>query len=183
MTQTRRTRRWTQTLKNLKEHKKNENNRGVWHNGNLPQGTNTIGLSRMTPWSQLIFDKSDSVRSRTEECKNHSHVKTEKFRSNYHQSCRNFGPNKVMLDPSCTWIRCTMVSSCYSNGPFNSDLVETFKTNAFNAFVLDRVIGPFGTCNRSLLVFLGWSTSGWDLDLPFPSVWVSFLALGGLAFA
>jgi hypothetical protein len=23
---------------------------GVWHNGNLPQGTNTIGLSRMTPW-------------------------------------------------------------------------------------------------------------------------------------
>jgi hypothetical protein len=42
-------------------------------------------------------------------------------------------------------------------------LVETFKTNAFNAsfnaFVLDRVIGPFGTCNGSLLVFLGWSTS------------------------
>jgi len=47
---------------------------GVWHNGNLPQGTNTIGLSRMTPWSQLIFDKSNSVHSRTEECKNHSHM-------------------------------------------------------------------------------------------------------------
>jgi hypothetical protein len=47
---------------------------GVWHNGNLPQGTNTIGLRRMTPRSQLIFDKSDSVRSRTEECKNHSHT-------------------------------------------------------------------------------------------------------------
>jgi len=47
---------------------------GVWHNGNLPQGTNTIGLSRMTPRSQLIFDKSDSVCSRTEECKNHSHT-------------------------------------------------------------------------------------------------------------
>jgi hypothetical protein len=47
---------------------------GVWHNGNLSQGTNTIGLSRMTPRSQLIFDKSDSVRSRTEECKNHSHM-------------------------------------------------------------------------------------------------------------
>ena len=47
---------------------------GVWHNGNLSQGTNTIGLSRMTPRSQLIFDKSDSVRSRTEECKNHSHT-------------------------------------------------------------------------------------------------------------
>ena len=47
---------------------------GVWHNGNLPQGTSTIGRSRMTPRSQLIFDKSDSVRSRTEECKNHSHT-------------------------------------------------------------------------------------------------------------
>jgi hypothetical protein len=31
-------------------------------------------LSRMTPRSQLIFDKSDSVCSRTEECKNHSHT-------------------------------------------------------------------------------------------------------------
>jgi hypothetical protein len=40
-----------------------------------------------------------------------------------------------------------------------SDLVETFKINAFNAFVLDRVIGPFGTCNGSLLVLFGWSTS------------------------
>jgi hypothetical protein len=38
-------------------------------------------------------------------------------------------------------------------------LVETFKINAFNAFVLDRVIGPFGTCNGSLLVLFGWSTS------------------------
>jgi len=47
---------------------------GVWHNGNLPQGTYTIGLSRMTPRSQLIFDKSDLVRSRTEECNNHSHM-------------------------------------------------------------------------------------------------------------
>jgi len=27
---------------------------GVWHNGNMPQGTNTIGLSRMTPQSQLV---------------------------------------------------------------------------------------------------------------------------------
>ena len=47
---------------------------GVWHNGNLPQGTNTSGMSRMTPQSQLIYDKSDSVRSRTEERKNHSHM-------------------------------------------------------------------------------------------------------------
>ena len=47
---------------------------GVQHNGNLPQGTNTIGMSRMMPRSQLIFDKSDSVRSKTEECKNNSHT-------------------------------------------------------------------------------------------------------------
>ena len=69
------------------------------------------------------------------------------------------GSNKVVLSPSCTWIRCTRASSWYSNGPFNSDLVETFKTNAFNAFILDRVIGPFGIFNGSSLVFLGWSTS------------------------
>jgi hypothetical protein len=73
------------------------------------------------------------------------------------------GSNKVVLGRSCTWIRCTTTSFWYSNGPFNSDLVKTFKTNAFNIsfniFVLDRVIWPFGTCNRSLLVFLGWSTS------------------------
>jgi hypothetical protein len=46
---------------------------GVWHNGNLPQRTTTIEMSRMTPRNQLIFDKSDSVHSRTEKCKNHSH--------------------------------------------------------------------------------------------------------------
>jgi len=43
---------------------------GVSHNRNLSQGTNIIGMSRMTSWNQLIFDKSDSVRSRIEECKN-----------------------------------------------------------------------------------------------------------------
>ena len=46
----------------------------VWHNGNLPQGTNTIGMSRMMPRSKSIFDKSNSIRSRTEEWKNHSHT-------------------------------------------------------------------------------------------------------------
>jgi hypothetical protein len=48
--------------------------RGVWHNENLSQGTDTIGMSRMMPQSQLIFDKSHSVHSRTKECKNHSHT-------------------------------------------------------------------------------------------------------------
>jgi hypothetical protein len=71
-------------------------------------------------------------------------------------------PNKIVLGPSCTWIRCIRGGSWYSNGPFNSNLVETFKTNAlnasFNVCILDRFIWPFGTCNGSLLVFLGWST-------------------------
>jgi hypothetical protein len=31
-------------------------------------------MGRMTPQSQLIFDKSDSGRSRTEECKNYSRM-------------------------------------------------------------------------------------------------------------
>ena len=57
------------------------------------------------------------------------------------------------------------------DGPSNSDFAETFKTNAFNAsfnvFVLDRVIGPFGTCNGSLLVFLGWSASRWLRNTTF----------------
>ena len=80
------------------------------------------------------------------------------------------GPKKIVLGPSCTWIRCTRASSWYSNGPFNSNLVETFKTNAFNSFILDRVIGPFGTCTGSLLVFLGWSTSR---GLP---IWLGFFS-------
>ena len=57
---------------------------GVWHNGNLSQGTNTIGRGRMTQRSQLIFDKWDSVRSRTEECKNHSHTNW-KVQNQFHQ--------------------------------------------------------------------------------------------------
>ena len=123
----------------------------------------------MTSWSLLIFDESDLVRSRIEKCKNHSHtLKLKKSEVIFINGC------PLMLDTSCTWIKCTRVSSWYSNGHFNSDLVETFKTNEFNAsfnvFVLDRVIGPFGTCKGSLLVFLGWSTSsplsskGFDLE-------------------
>ena len=79
-------------------------------------------------------------------------------------------PNKVGLGPSYIWIRYIRASSWYSNEPFKYNVVETFKTNAFNAFALDKVIGPFGTCNGSLLVFLGWSTScplsskGFDLE-------------------
>jgi hypothetical protein len=64
---------------------------GVWHNRNLPQGTNTIGMSRMTPRTQLIFYKSDSIRSRTEECKNHFHtLKLENSEVISIKGCQNF---------------------------------------------------------------------------------------------
>jgi hypothetical protein len=64
---------------------------GVWHNKNLPQGTNTIGMSRMTPRSQLIFVKWNSVCSRTEECKNHSHkLKLKNSEVIIIKGCRNF---------------------------------------------------------------------------------------------
>jgi hypothetical protein len=39
----------------------------------------------MTTQSHLIFDKLNSIRSTTEECKNHPHFKIERFRSNIHQ--------------------------------------------------------------------------------------------------
>jgi hypothetical protein len=65
---------------------------GVWHNGNLPQGTNTIGISR-----QLIFNKSDLVRSRTEECKNNSHtLKLKNSEVIFIQGCWNFGYMSLM---------------------------------------------------------------------------------------
>jgi hypothetical protein len=64
----------------------------VWQNGNLPQDTNTIGMSRMTSWSHLTFDKSDSVRSRTKECKNHSHtLKLKNLEVIFINGCWNLG--------------------------------------------------------------------------------------------
>jgi hypothetical protein len=65
---------------------------GDWHNGNLPQGTNTIRMTRMTLRSQLIFDKSYSVRSKTEEWKNHSHtLKLKNSEVIIIKGCRNLG--------------------------------------------------------------------------------------------
>ena len=128
---------------------------------------------------------SDSVRSRTEEHKNHSHtlklknseviiIKAHNIKSMFcHLCCFQVVEGffcflcypHLMAQIRLCW---TTLAHRYSNRPFNSDLVETFKTNAFNAsfnaFVLDRVIGPFGTCNGSLLVFLGWSTSSVLID-------------------
>ena len=49
-----------------------------------PKVPTLLEWSRMTPQSQLIFNKSDSVRSRTEEYKNLLHIKTKKFRSIIH---------------------------------------------------------------------------------------------------
>ena len=49
-------------------------------------------FTSMTPQSQLIFDKSDSVRSRTEECNNHSHtLKLKNSEVIFIKGCRNFG--------------------------------------------------------------------------------------------
>ena len=71
-----------------------------------------------------------------------------------------YGLNKVGLDPFCTWIKCIKASSWCSNGSLIYALTKTCKTSSFNAFVLDLVTSPFGTSNGSLLVFVGWSTSG-----------------------
>jgi hypothetical protein len=39
----------------------------------IPKAPTLLEWSRMTPRSRLIFDKSNSVHSRIEEWKNHSH--------------------------------------------------------------------------------------------------------------
>jgi hypothetical protein len=57
-----------------------------------PKAPTQLEWSRMTPRSQLIFDKSDSVRSRTEEYKNHSHtLKLKNSEVIIMNGCRNFG--------------------------------------------------------------------------------------------
>ena len=43
----------------------NQNKSNMSDTKNLPKGTNTIGMNKMTSPNQLIFYKSDSVRSRT----------------------------------------------------------------------------------------------------------------------
>jgi hypothetical protein len=46
----------------------------------------------MTLQSQAIFDKSDLVRLRTEECENHSHtLKPKNSEVIFINGCRNFG--------------------------------------------------------------------------------------------
>jgi len=70
---------------------------------------------------------------------------------------------KMGFDTSCKLIKWAKASSWCSNGSLISALAETCKTSlfntSFNVFILDLVIGPFRTCNRYLLVFVGWSTS------------------------
>ena len=57
-----------------------------------PKALTLLEWNRMTPRSQLIFDKLDSVRSRTEECKNHSHtLKLKKLEVIFINGCWNFG--------------------------------------------------------------------------------------------
>jgi hypothetical protein len=57
-----------------------------------PKAPTLLEWSRMTPRSQLIFDKSHSVRSRTEEFKNHSHtLKLKNSEVIFMNGCRNLG--------------------------------------------------------------------------------------------
>jgi hypothetical protein len=50
-----------------------------------PKAPALLEWNQMTPQNQLIFDKSDSVRSRIKECKNLSHALNWKFKSIIHQ--------------------------------------------------------------------------------------------------
>jgi len=46
----------------------------------------------MTPQSQWIFDKLDSIGSRTEKCKNHSYMlKLKNLEIIFSNGCQNFG--------------------------------------------------------------------------------------------
>jgi hypothetical protein len=57
-----------------------------------PKAAILLEWSRMTPQSQLIFDKSDSIGSRTEECKNHSYMlKLKNSEIIFSNGCQNFG--------------------------------------------------------------------------------------------
>ena len=57
-----------------------------------PKPPTLLKWSRMTLRSQLIFDKSDLVCSRTEECKNHSHkLKLKTSEVIFTNGCQNFG--------------------------------------------------------------------------------------------
>jgi hypothetical protein len=56
-----------------------------------PKTTIRLEWSRMTPRSQLIFDKSNLIRSRTEECKNHSHTLKLKISKVINNGSRIFG--------------------------------------------------------------------------------------------
>jgi hypothetical protein len=57
-----------------------------------PKTPTLLEWSRMTPQNLLIFDKSDLVRSRTEGCKNHSHVlKLKNLEVIFIDDCWNLG--------------------------------------------------------------------------------------------
>jgi len=78
------------------------------------------------------------------------------------------GPNKGGLGPSCTWIICINTSSWCSKGSQSSALDETCTTIPFNAFTLELMMGPFGTCNGSL-VFVG-TTSHTNSNIPLSGI-------------
>jgi hypothetical protein len=57
-----------------------------------PKAPTLLEWSSMMPRNQLIFDKLDSVRSKTKECKNHSHkLKLENSEVLFINGCWNLG--------------------------------------------------------------------------------------------
>jgi len=70
------------------------------------------------------------------------------------------GLNKGGLGLFCKWIKCTKTFSWCFKGSSSSALTKTYTICQFNAsfntFVLDIVMGLFGTCNDQ---FTGWSIS------------------------
>jgi hypothetical protein len=58
----------------------------------FPKAPTLLEWIKMTSQSQLIFNKSISVPSRTEECKNHSHTsKLKNSEEIFINGCRNLG--------------------------------------------------------------------------------------------
>jgi hypothetical protein len=80
-----------------------------------PTTPTLLKWNRMMAWSQLIFDKSDLVRSRTKECKNHTHtLKLKNSEVIFIEGCWNLG-----------YISLNSSSKINSNG---STLVDCFGT-------------------------------------------------------
>jgi hypothetical protein len=80
---------------------------------NLSKAPILLKWCRMTPQSQLIFDKSDSVHSKTFESKNHSHMLKLK--------------NSEVIFINCYWnLGYMSLNYSWKNNPNGSTLVDWF---------------------------------------------------------